>query len=188
MCCVGFFLCSLVQVHLESTSTGQPHPGFHGNIQRIRGLRKGIFPSRSPLGHKLPHSLFCCFEKCFKEGAGDRHEASWFTWLEHAQSTQGSSSSLARMGHLERVLLTSSIRFKSLGGVILLGGAVRSVEQNLEMALGRPPAWMLLEMLLHGGVGTSLLCRPPTLAGKAGPMKGRETCCTPGLVSEGGCS
>ena len=65
---------------------------------------------------------------------------------------------------------------------------MRFVEQNLEMALGRPPAWVLLEMLLYGEVGASLPCYPPTLAGKAGPMKSREACCMPGLLSERGCS
>lgn len=54
-----------------------------------------------------------------------------------------------------------------------------SVKQNIEMAPGRRTGWMLPEMLLHGEVGT--------LAGKAGPMKSRETLHT-GLLSEGGCS
>lgn len=115
---------------------GRPHPGFHCDIQRSEGCERGLFPSRRPPGHKLPHSLFYCFDKSFKEGAVDRCEVSCFTRLEHPLSAQGSSSSLARMGHVEKMLLTSSTRFKSLGGVILVEGMLRSVKLNLEMGLG----------------------------------------------------
>lgn len=72
--------------------------------------------------------------------APSHRDASQLTWLEHPQRAQGSSSTLARIGHLERLLLASSTRFKSLGGVVLLGGVARFVEQNLEMTPGRPPA------------------------------------------------
>lgn len=52
-------------------------------------------------------------------------------------------------------------------GVMLLGAAERFAEQNQDLTTGKAPAWMLLEVLLHREVGTSL----PALLGKPGPWR-----------------
>lgn len=108
--------------------------GFIATFRGSEGCERGLFPADVPLATSF-HSLFYCFDKSFKEGAVDRCEVC-FTWLEHPLSAQGSSGYLARMGHVEKMLLTGSTRFKSLGGAILLEGAVRSVKLTLEMDLG----------------------------------------------------
>lgn len=90
------------------------------------------------------------------------HHHAQFAWLEHPQ---GSPSFLARTGHLQRLLLVGSTRFVTR--VVLLGGTERFAEQNQELTTGRAPVWMLLEVLLHREVGTSL----PPLLGKLGPWR-----------------
>lgn len=71
---------------------------------------------------------------------------------------------------------------------MLLGGAERFVEQNRDLTTGKALVWMLLEVLLHTEVGTSL----PPLLGKLGPWRtgtteARQLCSLKEAAAEGFC-